>query len=250
MTALPPAAGPMRWREGVIERIDRPTPRVVSVILQAPIAPHMAGQHVDVRLTAPDGYRAQRSYSICSAPGSETIELAIERLDDGEVSPFFHEVAAPGDAIELRGPIGGHFVWRKDDGGPILLLAGGSGVAPLMAMVRHRAAVAPEIPALLIYSTRTWEEVIFREELLRAEAAQPQLSLTIATTRGMPRRAKDIGRRLDRASLREILATWSPMPHHVYVCGSNAFVEATTGALIDEAIPSERIRTERYGGEG
>ncbi|MGE0724943.1 MAG: FAD-binding oxidoreductase, partial [Alphaproteobacteria bacterium] len=189
------------------------------------------------------------SYSICSAPGSGTIELAIELLQNGEVSSWFHEVAEPGDTIELRGPIGGHFVWRRADGGPILLIAGGSGVAPAMAIVRHRAAVAPEVPALLAYSARTWEDVIFRDELIRAEAAQANLSVVLATTRGPPHRPQDIGRRLDRASLRDLLGR-TPMPRHVYVCGSNAFVESVTGALVDEGLAPEGIRTERFGGEG
>src|SRR5206468_10076052 len=161
MTTQPISAAPARWHEAVIERIVHRTPRITSVFLRAPIGAHVAGQHVDVRLTAPDGYQAQRSYSIASAPGTEAIELAIERLEHGEVSPFFHEVARPGDTVEVRGPIGGHFVWRAEDGGPILLIAGGSGIVPLMAIARHRATAALETIALLVYSARTWEELVF-----------------------------------------------------------------------------------------
>ena len=196
-----------RWQEALIERLLPRTPRVISVFLRAGLGPHEAGQHIDVRLTAPDGYQAQRSYSIASAPGSEIIELAIERLEDGEVSPYFHDIARPGDAIEVRGPIGGHFIWRGQDGGPLLLVAGGSGIVPLMAMLRHRTTVAPDTRALLVYSARN-----------------------------------------DQALLREILAQWRQTPRHIYVCGSNAFVEAVTTDLVLEAIPASSIRAERFGG--
>src|SRR5271166_3293922 len=152
MTAGIPPAGAARWQEAVIDRLVRRTSRVLSVFLQVELGASVAGQHLDVRLTAPDGYQAQRSYSIASAPGSDEIELAIERLDDGEVSPYFHEVAQPGDTIEVRGPIGGHFVWRTADGGPTLLVAGGSGIVPLMAIIRDCLATGPETPMLLAYS--------------------------------------------------------------------------------------------------
>src|SRR4029453_11997827 len=147
-----PAVAPLRWQEAVIERIIPQTARVISIFLRADLGLHAAGQHLDIRLTAPDGYQAQRSYSIASAPGADSIELAIERLEGGEISPYFHEVAQPGDSIEVRGPIGGHFIWRAEDGGPILLIGGGSGEVPLMAMLGYRAAMAPETSALLVYS--------------------------------------------------------------------------------------------------
>ena len=238
----------LHWQEAVIARIVRQTPRVESFFLHAPLGPHDAGQHVDVRLTAPDGYQAQRSYSIASAPGVRETELAIERLENGEVSPFFHDVAQPGDTIELRGPIGGHFVWRAADGGPLLLIGGGSGIVPLMAMARDRAAAAPDIPALLIYSARSWGDLVFRDELLALAAQSANFALVITTTRGKPLRTGDFDRRLDRALLRQILAQWGRMPLHAYVCGANAFVAAVTGALVEEAVPPPRIRTERYGG--
>jgi len=245
--ALAPAIS--RWQEATIERIEPRTPRVSSIFLRAALGPHEAGQHVDVRLVAPDGYEAQRSYSIASAPGTESIELAVESLEDGEVSPYFHDVAKAGDTVEVRGPIGGHFVWRVDDGGPLLLVAGGSGIVPLMAIARHRAAMAPATIALLIYSARTWEELVFRDELLSLQAHDPNFAVVIATTRGPRRRPDDVDRRLDQSLLRGILTKWGHAPSGVYVCGSNVFVEAVTSGLVLEDIPPERIRTERFGGK-
>jgi len=209
----------------------------------------VAGQHVDVRLTAPDGYQAQRSYSIASAPGSGEVELVIERLENGEVSPYFHEVAQPGDTIEVRGPIGGHFVWRAADGGPTLLVAGGSGVVPLMAITRDWLVTGTETPMLLAYSARTWEELVFRDELLDIQARQPNFTFIATTTRGSRHRPEDFDRRVDRALLREVLTRWNGTAHAVYICGSNAFVEAATTGLVLEAVPAERIRTERFGGK-
>ncbi|RWH47958.1 MAG: oxidoreductase, partial [Mesorhizobium sp.] len=161
MSDGPAAQSP--WQTVTIRRIEKRTPRVTSFFLEPsrPFA-YRAGQHVDVRLTAPDGYQARRSYSIASGPeAGEMIELAIERLDDGEVSPFFHDIAAVGDEVELRGPLGGHFVWYDGDGGPLLLVGGGSGVVPLMAMIRHRAARRSAVPVALVFSARVWDEVIF-----------------------------------------------------------------------------------------
>jgi ferredoxin-NADP reductase len=237
-----------RWHEALIERLLPQTPRIISVFLRAALGPHEAGQHLDVRLTAPDGYQAQRSYSIASAPGSEFIELAIERLEDGEVSPYFHDVARPGDAIEVRGPIGGHFVWRGEDGGPLLLVAGGSGIVPLVAMLRHRTVVAPYTLALLIYSTRTWSDLVYRDELLELQARDGNFSLVVTTTREARHRPGDFERRLDRALLHDILNTWRQPARHVYVCGSNAFVETVTAGLVLENISAALIRAERYGG--
>ncbi|TMH06059.1 MAG: oxidoreductase [Betaproteobacteria bacterium] len=237
-----------RWQEAVIERVVHQTPRVTSIFLRAALGPYEAGQHVDVRLTAPDGYQAERSYSIASAPGANGIELAIERLEGGEVSPYFHEVARPGDTFEIRGPIGGHFVWRSSDGGPLLLIGGGSGVVPLMAMVRYRATAGWDRMTLLVYSARTWEELIFRDELVTVRASEPNFELVVTTTRETRHRSHDFDRRLDRSLLREILTRWDQAPRHVYVCGSNAFVEAVTSALVLEGLPPQIIRAERYGG--
>ena len=238
----------LTWREAVIERIEQRTPRVKSFFLRAPIGRYEAGQHVDVRLTAPDGYAAQRSYSIASVPGAETIELTLERLEDGEVSTFLHDVAVPGDTIELRGPIGGHFIWRAELGGPLLLVAGGSGVVPLVSILRARVASARDSEALLVYSARSWDDLIFRDELLEMERVDPRFTLVITTTRELPRRPVDLGARLDAVSLRSILMQWGRQPEHVYVCGATAFVEVVTRALMTDGIAAERVRTERYGG--
>jgi ferredoxin-NADP reductase len=242
------ASTPSRWQDAIVERVVRQTPRIVSVFLGANLGPFEAGQHVDVRLTAPDGYQAQRSYSIASAPGAQAIELAIERLEDGEVSPYFHDVAQPGDTIELRGPIGGHFIWRHEDGGPMLLIGGGSGIVPLMSMLRHRSAVAPETVALLVYSARTWDDLLYRDELLSMQERDSNFTLVLTTTRGARRRQQDLDRRLDRDLLSKALATWDTKPRHAYVCGSNAFVGAVTDALVLDQLPPRLVRTERYGG--
>lgn len=237
------------WHEAVIERIEPLTPRIASVRLKAPVAQPVAGQHVDVRLTAEDGYSAQRSYSIASAPSAPHIELMIEKLDDGEVSPYFHDVAQAGDTIEVRGPLGGHFIWSPADGGPLLLIAGGSGLAPLMAMVRAWRDAGSETPLMLVYSARTWAELAFVEELQQLQVQAPEHFLFVAvTTRESPRRAGDLGRRLNAAQLQGLLSRWAQVPRHVYVCGSNAFVEAVTDGLLLADVAAAAIRTERYGG--
>lgn len=243
----PDAARPVRWQPATIIEIVRQTPRVVSFFIR-PATPFSwrPGQHADVRLTAPDGYAAQRSYSIGNVSGEE-IELAIERLDDGEVSSFFHEVAAVGDEIEIKAPLGGHFVWEAADGGPLLLVGGGSGVVPLMSMLRHRAARGSSLPTALLYSSRNWDEVIFRDELLALEARDDGFALTFAITREAARRAQDLSRRIDPAAVHTLLAGLPAAPAHVFVCGNNAFVSTAADALITAGIAPERIRTERYG---
>jgi ferredoxin-NADP reductase len=209
-----------------------------------------AGQHVDVRLTAPDGYQAQRSYSIASAPEHPAlIELTIERLDDGEVSPYFHDVAAVGDEIELRGPIGGHFVWSVTDTGPTLFVGGGSGVVPFMSMVRHRAFQAQQRdalePVVLLFSARTWSDVIYRDELTALHDARSGFELVITLTRES---GASYARRVDAPMMIEVLARLPSPPRQVFICGSNPFVEAASQALIAAAVPAAIIRTERYGG--
>jgi len=249
VSGAPPATpAPTRWVSASIERVVHQTPRAVSVFVRAPLPAHVAGQHVDVRLTAADGYQAQRSYSIASAPGATALELVIERLPDGEVSPYFHEAAQPGDTFELRGPLGGHFVWRAADGGPLLLVGGGSGVVPLMSIAREHAARASTAPALLVYSARTWDDIVFRDELLGARAAGRTMAIVLATTREDPRAGVDLGGRLDAAALAGVLARWGHAPQRAYVCGSNPFVEAIATALVDAGVAPARIRTERYGG--
>jgi ferredoxin-NADP reductase len=253
VTELNPTALPLKpaipWQTATITAIEHNTPRVSSFWFK-PSMPFAfkPGQHVDVRLTAPDGYRAQRSYSIGSAPEQgDAIEITIERLDDGEVSPFFHEVAQVGDDIELRGPLGGHFVWSVEDGGPLLLIGGGSGVVPLMSMLRHRAAQRSKVPALLFYSARVWDEVIYRNELLAMHEADPSFELAFSITREPAQRPLDFSRRLDMKIIAELLQRLPANPSIAFICGSNAFVEGAAQGLIDAGLPPPLIRTERYG---
>ncbi len=236
------------WQEAKVASIVEQTPTVKSFFLQPPEwHSFVAGQHLDVRLTAPDGYQAQRSYSIGSAPESPEVELVIERLDNGEVSPFFHEVVAPGDTIEMRGPIGGHFNWHAADGGPILLVGGGSGVVPLVSMLRHRALVAPEVKMALMYSARRWNEVIFRDELMQRAANEPGFSLHLTLTReAAPMPGQRTGR-IDRAFIADVLARLG-QPRLTFVCGATAFVEVASMFLVEAGLPFASVRTERYGG--
>jgi ferredoxin-NADP reductase len=236
-------------QQAAIAGIAPLTPRVMSFVF-APSEPFAfrAGQHVDVRLTAPDGYRAQRSYSISSAPeAAGTFDITIERLDDGEVSPFFHEIVQVGDEIEVRGPLGGHFVWSVNDGGPLLLIGGGSGVCPLMAMVRHRVAQKSDIPVALIFSARTWDELLFRDELLSLFEARVGFELVVAVTREAPPREDFFGRRIDKDIVAEALRRLGMPPKHVFICGGNPFVENAATAAMANGIEAHTIRTERYG---
>jgi ferredoxin-NADP reductase len=245
----PNRPAPLLWQTATIAAITSRTARVRSFFLTPSAAlSFRAGQHVDVRLTAPDGYQARRSYSIASAPEqTDTIELTIERLDDGEVSPFFHDVAAVGDKIELRGPIGGHFVWSAADGGTLTLLGGGSGVVPLMSMLRHRAAQASRVPTVLLLSARSWDELIFRDELLELESQRDGLALAFTSTREPARRAGDFARRVDTAMIAELMTRHQHASGHVFVCGANGFVETAADALIASGVAAAEIRTERYG---
>ena len=200
---------------------------------------HLAGQHVDVRLTADDGYQAQRSYSIASAPEDGELVLTVERLEDGEVSPYLTETLVPGDELELRGPIGGYFVWQEALGGPLLLIAGGSGVVPLRAMLRHHRATASEIPVRLLYSARTESDLIYRDELADYET-------TITLTREQPPGWTGRTGRVDPGLLAEI--AWPPAEGpRMYVCGPTGFVEAVADALVTLGHSPARIRTERFG---
>lgn len=238
------------WQPCVIEAIVQQTPSIKSFFLRLskPFA-HIAGQHVDVRLTAPDGYSAMRSYSIASsAISSPTIELAIERLPDGEVSSFFHDVAAIDDEIELRGPLGGHFLWPDTAVDAVLLIGAGSGLAPLMAMIRQRRTLTPAVPTALLLSARTAKDVLFSEELHSSEISDAAFVLALAITREEPIRASDFARRIDDVMVQEILARLHRKPTQVFVCGSNDFVNiATEGALL-AGLDASIIRTERYGG--
>ena len=224
------------------------TPRVKTIAFDVPGWPgHRAGQHVDVRLTAEDGYRAERSYSIASAPDGTRIELTVERLDDGEVSPYLTEELRRGDLIELRGPVGGHFVWEPAQGGPLLLVGGGSGVVPLMAMVRARAAAGSDAEVTLLLSSRGWEDVIYRGELDRLGGGG--LTVVHTLTRSQPPGWTGFARRVDGDMLAEVGP--APAEHaRVYVCGPTPFVEAVAEALVRLGHEPRRIRTERFGPTG
>ena len=250
MTEAPPGAARGGWQQAGVERVELVAPGLKAFTLR-PVAwrPFLAGQHVELRLTAPDGYQARRSYSVASAPEQEgTYEIGVARLEGGEVSPFLHDVAEPGDALELRGPRGGYFTWTEADGGPLLLAGGGSGVVPLLSMVRHRAATAPEVPAVLLLSARRWDEVPWREELLARERDEAGFRLLIATTREAARRPGDLARRVDREAAEAALALLPAPPRLAYVCGSTGFVEAAASALVAAGLPAGQVRTERYGG--
>jgi ferredoxin-NADP reductase len=238
------------WQDAVIERIYRETKTVKSFLLRPQRwLRFTAGQHLDVRLTAPDGYQAQRSYSVASAPEAEgAYELVVERLEDGEVSPYFHDVAQMGDAIEIRGPFGGHFVWRVSDGGPLLLIGGGSGLAPLMSIIRHRSERRSNAQVILLFAARTWDEVIFRDELIARDEAEGNFDMLLSLSRDTPRRPQDAGHRIDAPLVRSALERVGTQPKLTFVCGSNPFVEAVTLHLLDLHLPPETIRTERFGG--
>ncbi len=226
---------PGRWQVATVTAIRRETPRVKSFRLELPMwMPHLPGQHYDVRLTAPDGYRAQRSYSVASSPLDQgTIELTIDLLADGEVSPYFHEVVLEGDQVEVRGPFASYFVWRGES--PALLVGGGSGVVPLMAMLRHRRRVAPATPMRLVYSVRTAADVIFGDEL------GDDALLTF--TRETPDRWSGHSGRIGAA----LLAEPAVGVELAFVCGSNGFVEAASELLLDAGLEAGQIRTERFG---
>lgn len=242
----PPRALP--WVSATITRTQTRTPRIRSIFLRAPTVPHVAGQHLDVRLTAADGHQARRAYSIASAPGDAETELLVEALPGGEVSPWFHEQGMAGDTIEVKGPLGGVFLWRPEDGGPLLLAAGGSGIAPLLSMVRARAAWARGMPTLLLYSVRRIEEAVCLEELDSLERADPALRVVIATTRGPAGRPGDHEGRFDTQAVADQLARWGRTPARACVCGPTAFVETMTRAFMDAGVEARRILAERFGG--
>jgi ferredoxin-NADP reductase len=241
---------PVRWQDATVVARQPQTPNITSFLLR-PVVPFQwyAGQHVDIRLTAADGYRAARSYSIASAPNeSGVIELAIERLADGEVSPFFHDIAQVGDAVELKGPLGGHFVWRPVDHGPVLLVGAGSGVVPLLAMIRHRASTRAAPPFHLLLSARTSADILYRNELEALAGREDGFSLTLAITREPTPRQSDYSRRIDTAMMRDVLSVFTTPPSRSFMCGTNGFVNAAADGAIAAGIPADTIRTERYGG--
>jgi ferredoxin-NADP reductase len=255
---LRPRAKGIPWRLATVAEVVTETPRARTLILDVPSWPgHRAGQHVDVRLTAADGYQAQRSYSIASAPEDARIALTVERLDDGEVSPYLTDVLRVRDRLELRGPIGGYFVWGVALGGPLLLVAGGSGIVPLMAMLRHRAAavVTSEVrarhgvPSRLLYSSRRWDDVFYREELARLAQDDDTLEVALTFTREPPEGWSGLRRRIDRLMLAEV--AWPPGERpHVFVCGPTTLVEAVAAALVELGHDPALVKTERFGPTG
>jgi ferredoxin-NADP reductase len=246
-TALP---GRLAWQLGRVVQIVDETPRTRSLVLDMPNWPgHTAGQHVDVRLTAEDGYQAQRSYSIVSPPEERHVVLTVELLDDGEVSPYLAEMLQVGDQLELRGPIGGYFTWRVASGGPLLLIAGGSGIVPLMAMLRHRAAQHSAVPTRLLYSSRAFEEIIYRQELSQLATADPTLMVTHTLTRRQPPQWNGYRRRIDRAMLAEV--AWPPSERPMaFVCGPTSLVESVATALVELGHEALLVKTERFGPSG
>ena len=225
------------------------TPTTKSIVLElASWSGHRAGQHVDIRLTAEDGYQAQRSYSLASAPGDPHLMLTVQRLEDGEVSPYLVDVLEPGDPLELRGPIGGYFLWEQSLGGPLLLIAGGSGVVPLRAIARHHHAIGSPTALRLLCSARSLEDFIYRAELERL-AQIADLQLDVALTRSWPDDWSGHRGRIDAALLER--AGWAaPEQPLVYVCGPSGFVESVADTLVKLGHDPARIRTERFGPTG
>jgi ferredoxin-NADP reductase len=231
---------PGRWQIGTVSAIKRETPSVKSFRIALPMwMPHLPGQHYDVRLTAPDGYRAQRSYSIASSPLDEgEVELTIDRLADGEVSPYFHDVVMEGDQVEVRGPFTSYFVWRGES--PVLLAGGGSGVVPLMAMMRHRRRAMPDVPMCLIYSVREADDVIYADELGN--------DAVLTFTRSAPDGWQGHTGRLDQGLISEHAPPFRAGV--AFLCGTNGFVETASQLLLEAGLPPEQIRTERFGPTG
>jgi ferredoxin-NADP reductase len=238
--------GRLTWQiAGVADAVDE-TARVRTLVLDVPDwQGHLAGQHLDVRLTAEDGYRAERSYSIASAPG-EPVAITVERLDDGEVSPYLTDELRRGDALELRGPVGGYFVWDASDGGPLLLVAGGSGIVPLRSMLRHRRLRSSDVPVRLLYSSRSLDDVIYRSELAEPAAG---VEVVYTLTREQPDGWTGYRRRVDAALLGDI--AWPAVDEALaFVCGPTSFVETVASSLVELGYLPARVKTERFGATG
>jgi ferredoxin-NADP reductase len=278
---MTPTPARLDWRVATLREVRDETPRARTLVLDVPEwSGHRAGQHVDVRLVAEDGYEAQRSYSIASAPEDEHVALTIERLENAEVSPYLCDVLQPGDGLEVRGPIGGWFVWDVPMGGPLFLVAGGSGIAPLMSMLRHHAHVIPRerqrprdllalprdqprktpmedpspsarddsVQVRLLYSTRTLDDIIYREELARL-AERPDVDVAFTLTREASADWRGYRRRIDRAMLEEV--GWPPSASpRVYVCGPTPLVESVASLFVELGHDPARVRTERFGPTG
>lgn len=240
---------PVTWRLAKVTELIEETAHAKSIMFDVPGWPgHLAGQHIDVRLTAEDGYETERSYSIASAPEVAMVELTVERIDDGEVSPYLTEELRVGDDLELRGPFGGYFNWRIEDGGPLLLIGGGSGLVPLMAMLRHRAAKASTVDTRLLVSLRSLPDLLYREEL--ADLAKGEgLAVHYTFTRMAPPGWTGFARRVDADMLRSVGPVPSNHPR-TYICGPTAFVEAAANLLVGLGYEPTTIRTERFGPTG
>jgi ferredoxin-NADP reductase len=238
----------LTWQPATVDNVTDETPQVRTLTLGVPDWPgHQAGQHLDVRLTADDGYQAEREYSVASAPG-EAVAITVERLDDGEVSPYLTQELRAGDEIEIRGPVGGYFAWRPEDGGPLLLIAGGSGVVPLRAMLRSRQHAASTVQARLIYSARTRQDIIYAAELMQlrqGDGVDVVVTLTREKAPGWDGRTG----RVDEALLREVAWPAGQQPL-AYVCGPTAFAEAVSATLVGLGYPPQRVKIERFGGTG
>jgi ferredoxin-NADP reductase len=238
--------GRLTWQVATVSSVIDETAAVRTIVLDVPHWPgHRAGQHLDVRLTAEDGYRAERSYSIAAAPG-EPVAITVMRLDDGEVSPYLTEELRPGDDLELRGPVGGYFVWEDSDGGPLLLLAGGSGIVPLRAILRHRQRTGSAVPVRLLYSSRSWPDVIYRDEL---GGFADGVEVIQTLTRQQPPGWTGYARRADAQMLAEVAWPAGEAPL-AYVCGPTSFVETVSAGLVGLGYPPQRVKTERFGATG
>jgi ferredoxin-NADP reductase len=244
------AARRLEWQLAEVRDVVVETPRVRSILLHvASWQGHLPGQHVDIRLTAEDGYQAQRSYSIASPPEDELLSLTVERVDDGEVSPYLVGDLRAGDQFELRGPVGGYFVWTVATRGPLWLIAGGSGIAPLMAMLRHRSRRKVRTPALLLHSSRSLEDVIYREELDAMTRRDPDLRVVVTLTRKHPEGWTGPRRRIDKTLLAE--ARFPPEQNpKIFVCGPTPFVEGVSRLLVELGYDPLAIKTERFGPTG
>jgi ferredoxin-NADP reductase len=242
--------GRLTWRLGTVVALRDETASVRSIALDVPGWPgHRPGQHVDVRLTAEDGYQAERSYSIASPPEDDQIELTVEHLEDGEVSGYLAEELREGDQLELRGPIGGYFVWNGDEEAPLQLVGGGSGVVPLMCMLRHRAAKASRTPTRLLYSARTLTDLVYREELQGMAAASDGFELSLALTREQPDGWRGFDRRIDRTMLAQVAWPAADRPT-AFVCGPTPLVESVANDLVELGHEPGRVKTERFGPTG
>jgi ferredoxin-NADP reductase len=240
----------LNWQLADVTGLVDETPRTRTIELEAPDWPgHLPGQHIDVRLTADDGYQAQRSYSIATPADGSRLAITVERIEEGEVSPYLASELRPGDKLELRGPIGGYFVWEPSRGGPLSLAAGGSGIVPLMAMLRDRVAMRSWVSVRLLVSSRSWDDVIYRSELEAIDRDEMGVEIVHALTRSQPPDWPGYDRRVDREMLAEV--AWPPTETPLcYVCGPTGFVETVASALVELGHAPEMVRTERFGPTG